>query len=107
MADKISNLPVDDSPVIPEDAALINTYMMLDSKKEVVHQAFGTNKDILICTLIFFLFSLPSFDTLLGTVYPPAAENTFYRIVIKSLLFLIIIFIVNNLTYIRKPSNKS
>ena len=104
MADKIANLPVDDSPSIPEDEALLNTYIALDKNKEVVHQAFGSNKDILICTLVFILFSLPLFDNLLGQVYPPAQESTFYRIVIKSLLFLIVLFLVANISYVRKPS---
>lgn len=104
MADKISNLPVDDSPSIPEDEALLNTYITIDKNKEVVQKTFGSNRDILLCTLIFIIFSLPLFDTLLESIYIPAQQSIFYKIIIKSLLFLIILFLITNISYIKKPS---
>jgi hypothetical protein len=105
MADSISNLPVDDSPAIPEDADLVKTYMTINNNKEDIKKVFGSNRDILLCTLFFFILSIPQTDSLINAIYTPAAENTFYRIAIKSLIFLIIVFIINNISYMKAPKS--
>ncbi len=105
MADSISNLPVDDSPAIPEDAELIKTYMTINNNKDDIKKVFGSNRDILMCTGFFFLLSLPQIDSLINAIYTPAAENTFYRILVKSLIFLIIVFIINNISYMKAPKS--
>ncbi len=102
MADSIINLPVDETPELPEDATIVNKYIVTEQQKEGVKRLFNCNRDILIATAIFFGLSLPLTDDLLAKVYPACAESPMYRLGIKSLLFLISVFIINNLPLMRK-----
>lgn len=104
MADPIATLPVDDSPEVPEDTQLLERFVLLENQKETAGRLFATNRDILVASALFLILSLPAVDGLIEKVYPACAERFYYRLGIKTLIFLILLFVLNNLRYIVKSS---
>ncbi len=104
MADPIANLPVDDTPEIPEDTQLLQRFAMLENQKENAKRLFASNRDILVATALFVVLSLPIVDTLIEKVYPACAGTFYYRLGVKALVFVISIFVLNNLSFIMKAS---
>ncbi len=102
MADTIANLPVDESPEVPEDAQIINKYLVTETQKDGIKKIYASNRDILFATAAFVVLSLPIADTLLIKVYPASESSMMYRIGIKALIFLLTVFIINNIQYMRK-----
>ena len=101
MADTIANLPVDDSPEVPEDSHIVNKYIVTEKQKDGIKKIYASNRDILFATALFFVLSLPVTDSLLAKVYPASESSVVYRIGLKSLVFLVSIFIINNVQYMR------
>ncbi len=104
MADPIANLPVDDTPEIPEDSQILQRFVMLENQKDNAKMLFASNRDILVATALFFLMSLPAVDALVEKLYPACASSFYYRLSVKALVFLIAIFVLNNLSHVLKSS---
>jgi hypothetical protein len=104
MADPIANLPVDDTPEIPEDSQILQRFVMLEHQKDNAKLLFASNRDILVVTALFFVMSLPAVDSLIERLYPSCAGSFYYRLGVKALVFLIIIFVLNNMSHILKSS---
>ena len=102
MADMIVNLPVDDTPEIPEDTKLLETFVMLEQQKENATRIFASTREILVATGLFLLLSIPPIDSLVAKIYPSSADSVYYRILIKGLIFLILLFVINNFSYVLK-----
>lgn len=101
MADMIATLPVDDTPEVPEDVNLVNRYLAMSAQAEPAGRLFSSNADVILATALFFVLSLPLVDEVVAKAHPRAAESLYYRLGIKSLLFLVLLFIFNNLRYFK------
>lgn len=85
--DVIKDLQTDDSVVTDKERYTIN--MIFNKKKKGTHL-----KNILIASLLFLMLSLPIIDTLIEKYIK--ITHTYYKLGIKTLLFLLFYFVIVN-----------
>jgi hypothetical protein len=102
LGDMIETLPSDQSVPSHNEIRLVN--QLFQKKKGIFDKILLNTKDILIIGGLFVLFSLSQVDRLIKKVIPSADKSPYILLGIKTILFIIIYFIIKNI-YLAKKSN--
>ena len=95
----LQHLPVDDNPIPIEEEIFFNKYFDISSKPIKENPKIFSFNDIKLYLLILFIYlfiNIPFFDKLLSKII----NDDFIRIIIKSLIFILILFILQQLKLI-------
>ena len=96
--DKLIDLPFDKSVPTHNETILINS---LFHKKNTLDTIFKHIKDLLLLAAIFILFSLPQVDLLINKFVTSTQTSIYILIAVKTLLFISLFFIINNIYLVR------
>jgi len=96
--DKLQDLPTDKSIPSHNETILINS---LFHKKNTIDTVFKHIKDLLLLAAIFIVFSLPQVDLLINKFVISSRTSIYILIGIKTLLFISLFFIINNIYLVR------
>jgi hypothetical protein len=94
MGDYLKNLPVDSSISTVNEQAVINT--LFTTQKKNITKLFGGLKDVILVGVLFAVFSLPFVNNCVNNIFKFTTNSTFYTIVLKTILFMLIFFILQN-----------
>lgn len=99
MADSIDKLPVDDTPVDQFEMTTLNAYF----KPEVANKILSlTTREVLIAGSVFAVISLPVIDNLFTRFFPITKNSVYFNILLKTIAFIIVLFVVSNLALAKK-----
>ena len=98
--DYIDQLPSDVSVPSHNEIKIID--QLFQQKKSMLDRILHQTKDIIILAGLFILFSLPFVDNLIKQVVTVTTKSQYILIGVKSLIFVIIYFIIKNLYLVRK-----
>ena len=98
--DNIMNLPTDKMSPSANEVNMMNTFFQ--ENKGTFHNLCYEFKDILVIGLIYFLVGLPFVDGLIKSMITSAENSSFILLGIKTLLFMLVYFIVTNWKFARK-----
>lgn len=102
MSDKLKDLPTDEEGnASPKEAQILNT--LFKKKEEVGSEMYSEFKEVAVASLIFAILSLPFVGGLIQSVCP-SAGNMFVLLIVKTIVFFILYYIVVR-TYLR-PEKK-
>ena len=93
--DPISKLPTDESIPTHNELEIINTIF---NKKTT--DFFSSVKDIIIVGILFFIFSIPITNSIIGKIMPNT--STYVLLGIKTLLFMVLYFLIQNIYLVRQ-----
>ena len=96
--DRLQDLPTDKSLPTHNETILINS---LFHKKNTFDTLLKHTKDLLLLAIIFIIFSIPQIDTLIKKFIQPAQTSLYILIGVKTLLFISLFFIINNIYLVR------
>jgi len=100
MADEINRLPVDESVVTHNEASIIET--LFKDNKKTVKSVFQEMKESVVAGILFIILNLPPVDRLISLIIPSVGNSFYILLVIKAILFIIILYIVKNISLLRK-----
>lgn len=100
MADKLDSLPVDSSPLNHNEISLVNNLFQKENYATVDKIVFSI-RDVLLASAVFFLVSIPVIDEGVKKVFPSTVNSIYIMILVKTLVFGIIFFVLNNMTLAR------
>lgn len=95
MADNLRTLPVDNSPLNHNELSLVNQLFQNQNSNTIIQAAYGL-KDVFIASIVFFGVSLPYIENGIKKIFPVTINNTYMMILIKTAIFAIIFFVLNN-----------
>jgi len=109
-ADLITSLPTDDSETSPKEKGILD--MLYPSNTSIANSNTVVNnqskekpafrfKDIIVASFVFVLLNMPVTDRILERYIK--TTNDYYRLSIKTILFFILLFVINN--FILKNTN--
>lgn len=98
--DLIEQLPSDTSVPSHNEIRLVDQFFQ--QKKSLIDRIFNHTKDMIILAGLFILFSLPFVDTIIKKVITIASTSLYILIGVKTLLFVIVYFIIKNIYLVRK-----
>jgi len=104
MGDVLQNLPTDQVPPTQEEKDMISWLYQNPKeyiKNTVTHLAIEF-RSVVWLGVVFFLFSLSYFDTMIGSFVPFFGKHPIYLSFVKTLLFILIAWLVLNITYLSK-----
>lgn len=93
--DIIQNLPIDQTTPSHNEIKIVDT--LFKEKKKFIDKFLSNTKDLLILFILFILFSLEQINIILKKFIPITRTSPYFLIVIKSLIFVFIYFLINNL----------
>jgi len=93
--DIIQNLPIDQTIPSTNEIKIVDT--LFKEKKKFIDKFLSNTKDLLILCILFILFSLTQIDTVLQKFIPITRTSQYILVVIKSLMFVSVYFLINNL----------
>lgn len=100
MGDMINQLPSDSS--VPSHNEIRIVDQLFQQKKGIFDKILSQSKDIIILGGLFILFSLPFTDNLLKQFISVSGTSPYILVGIKTLLFVLIYFIIKNIYLVRK-----
>jgi len=95
MTDLIDKLPTDNTPIEPKEMVIIENIFKPENVDTINNVIYKT-KDIIIAGIIFFIVSLPFINSLFNKYLPITQKSEYIGLCIKTLAFIIILFVVNN-----------
>ena len=102
MSDSIHTLPTDNDPLHPDDHTLIYELTSSVPDKNAFHLLMKDAKSILLAGILFAVLNYPTVDTILQDVLPYTRTSHAALVGMKTLVFVICIFIYTNIKYISK-----
>lgn len=96
--DIIKQLPTDND--IPSDREIKIMNELFEEQTNMASNIASKNKNIIFIGILFMLFSSSILDNLIKK-YIPVAINNYLLIVIKTLVFMLSVFIVQNWSFSR------
>jgi hypothetical protein len=99
-SDILKNLPTDETP--PNNSEIQIVEQFFTSEKNSLEKIFSGIKDVLIVCLIFIIFCLPQFNSIVYKIFPSAEKSEYMLILIKTGLFGLSYFIIKNMYLVRK-----
>jgi hypothetical protein len=99
VGDPIASLPTDESPPSEDDLRLVNTLFKKNST--FLDKMAIECKDLFIIGVLFIVFSLPFTDRLVSKI-PIAAKSPYILLGIKTLLVMILFWIIKHFHLSRK-----
>ena len=103
--DMINQLPADTS--VPSHNEIRIVDQLFQQKKGIFDKILSQTKDIIVLGGLFILFSLPFVDNLLKKFITVTNTSPYILIGIKTLLFVLVYFIVKNIYLARKTTPTS
>ena len=97
--DLLRNLPTDNSNPNEKELYYINN--IFEKEQSNIRKIMMEFKDIVMISLLFLLVSIPYIDSIIKKVYP-RAENRSIMLVVKSVLFGLLYYMLKNLYTLRK-----
>lgn len=101
MADPVRSLPTDSSAPTHPELKIVDYLFEKDGSQGKIQGLMSSFKLALFATVLFVIFSLPLLDKLIPKVIS-AANNYVILMIIKSILFMIIFYIIENFWIVRK-----
>ena len=104
--DSLRNLPVDDQQLLPEEKNTFNqiyTPSNENSNKNNFNTLSSELKDTALAGFLFIIFSLPLTDKLSKKILGEQS-STIVRLLAKTATFMVIFYIVKNLTYMKSKN---
>lgn len=104
-SDPINKLPTDDEELSTKEQSIIDMLYpepppLVQKLPEDTKKAWFHFKDIIIATILFFILNLPISDKLFEKFVK--TENTYYKLLAKSLTFSVLFFFINNYSLSRQ-----
>lgn len=97
--DLIENLPTDNSDVSEDEQEVID--MIFEENKSTFEALANEIKSVAIVGLLFFVFSIPQLDSLFKGLLP-ITNNVYILILLKSLIVMVIYWLVKHFGYSQK-----
>ena len=94
MSDYIMSLPTDDQPMNPEESHLFDSIIKPGSMN--FHDLLFDFKDSIILGGVFFAMNMDGMDGFIQNIIPYAKSSPTSLLVCKTLLFIIIAFLLRN-----------
>lgn len=104
MADSLEQLPTDRIPPTQEEKDMLS-WLYLDPRETVrdtTTKVASEMRTVLWVGVVFFLLSLPQADAILHSVVPVTQQNVFFLCGAKTLLFVMIAWVLMNAAYLWK-----
>ncbi len=101
MADLISSLPVDETPLNHDEIHILQT-LFKEENRGNISKIFIELKDAVIGGILFALLSSPQVDTLLLRIAPTTKNSPIIRIGLKTIIFIALYWIILNFALSRK-----
>lgn len=98
-ADLIENLPTDKNTISQTEADIVNT---LFKKKAMIDIVLSSSKEVLLAGILFVVISVPQIDEFVKKFIPIANNSQYILLFLKSLIFMILFFVIKNLYLARK-----
>ena len=90
----IDQLPTDQSIPSHDEINIIKTIF---NDKNNMNKLFSGLKKIIIAGLLFAILSLPPIDPLIHKIMPSIAKSPYTTIIIKTVIFIVLYFVICNL----------
>ncbi len=102
LSDLIVDLPIDihNNKLSNQDSILLNTYF--EKNKSFLSIISSSFKEVSLYGILFFILSLPLIDSYIKTYIPISNSSPHYLLLTKTLIFIILCFIIKNIDDIRK-----
>jgi hypothetical protein len=100
MADKISTLPVDSTPLNHNEITLMNA-LFENKNSEMINKAIYGLRDVLFASGAVLLILLPIVDEQVRKMFPVTASNPYMMVLVKTLIFAVLYFIMANANLLR------
>lgn len=94
MSDFIQSLPTDDNPLSAEESKILKNILKQDVSP--LHNILIEFKFPLICGIIFFIFNNTNLNDIIKMSVPYANNSDTSLLFIKTIFFIIIVFITQN-----------
>ena len=101
MADSLKELPTDETAPTHPELKIVDYLFEKDGSQHKINGLISEFKVSIFAAALFVLFSLQIMDTLLINMIS-AANNDVIRTIIKAILFMILVYVFQNLPFIRK-----
>jgi len=101
MADLISSLPVDETPLNHDEIHILQT-LFKEENRGNISKIFIELKDAVIGGILFALLSSPQVDALLLRIAPTTKNSPIIRIGLKTMIFIALYWIILNFALSRK-----
>ena len=104
MADSLEQLPTDRIPPTQEEKDMLS-WLYLDPRetiRDTTTKVALEMRTVFWMGLFFFLLSLPQADALLHSVVPMTKENTLFTSAAKTVIFVVVAWVLLNLSYLWK-----
>lgn len=99
--DLINQLPSDKNEVSPEEQQIIDT-LFTNPEKQAWHRIYLELQETLIIGIVFVLLHLPFLDDIIQSISPQIASTSSFMLGIKSVLFMVLVYFIRNLPFIKK-----
>ena len=94
MGDYIKNLPTDTTVATINEMNSVNT-LFQENKKSIKTLCSGT-KDIIIAGILFFVFTLPFINSILGYCLNFVNNSSLLMNITKTVIFMVVLFFSQN-----------
>ena len=105
MADSLEQLPTDRIPPTQEEKDMLS-WLYLDPRetlRETTTKVALEMRTVLWIGVVFFLLSLPQAEALLHSFLPMTKENVLFTCLAKTFVFVMVAWVLLNLSYLWKP----
>ena len=103
LSDPIDSLPTDQT--LPSHSEVQIVDALFKQKQSTMNKILSETKDVLFVGFLFIIFSLPQLDDLIRKLVPSASTSPYILLLIKTLAFMGIYFLVKNLYLVRKNTH--
>ena len=100
MTDYIESLPIDNSPMSNNEMYVMQN--IFGSDTNVFYNLIEDAKSIIIASIVFFLLNVPQIQEFLRNTIPYAKTSEMSLLILKTILFIIIVFLLNNIQFAKK-----
>lgn len=104
MTDYLRKLPVDQTLPNSSELEIVNYIFGKDGKHKVAKNIVWEFKDAILGGIIFFLLSISYMDTIIKKIIP-TTNNYILLLIIKTILFILIFWILKNIFLVKKSKN--
>jgi len=101
MADRLASLPTDENPPTNPEIQMVDYLFGKDGSQKKINGLIGEFKLSLVAGGLFVILSLPWVDTLFKN-FISVANNEVILMIIKTVLFVIIFYLISNFWIVRK-----
>tara|TARA_B100001769_G_C21529771_1_gene303730 strand:- start:67 stop:378 length:312 start_codon:yes stop_codon:yes gene_type:complete len=101
MSDSLQELPTDETAPTHPELKMVDYLFEKNGSQHKINGLISEFKVAIFSSILFVIFSLSIVDTLLMNIVS-VANNGVIRTIIKAILFMILVYTFQNLSFIRK-----